>query len=282
MSFETLPAEIQEAILEQASQPSTRRVSRGFYTISGRPYLEQVCSIPISRDEIVRYLDQLPQKFGLFNNIYEHYVFNIYESIKASGEYQNYIASLEYTMEEDEVYHEAEDEAEDEEEGYTDVEVISINLIYSRFTNAGQLYLNEFYMRNNLKDQTQVDLVSLFNILAARLGCINADPNYARDAVKTYFNNFINVYNPDNIHNLLFFYLYLSGNAKVMGLLVKDYSIDIGLQKPKQAPEIWDLEFFRTLRPILNKNEKIVTTQIRQHVDELIVEIRNYLDNMLI
>jgi hypothetical protein len=167
-TFFTLPEELQEEILRRTQQPGRQlagisRASRGLYGASYRPYLEQLCQEPILYEEFTRYALTHPLIMG------EHYCFT------ESG-----VTSILYC--DTTVHVRRNSNSYDEIRNVSEIN-LNDNSISVQASNSA-ISTDEFVQgHGSVAHGPNFDLLTEYRIRQQRLGCVNRQPNYAKNYV---------------------------------------------------------------------------------------------------
>lgn len=156
--FNALPDELKEHII--SSRPDLiaklSRVNRNFYDLSVRPYLERLCSRPIQQKEVQGYIATTPLIVGT------HYCY--------SGPYADYDIDCST-----DVY------IRRPRNDYVRITLFSgINMspleleIQTRSANINHIVISETF---------EYDLITQYNILRNRLGCVQRHADYAKEYI---------------------------------------------------------------------------------------------------
>lgn len=120
----------------------------------------------------------------------------------------------------------------------------NVNYIYRIYEKDDNVVLSIRVGKNDINDIIDIDILSKYKILKNR-GCEDIIPNYARNNIKKLLlQTFKNNLNPDNVHEIMYLYMYLHSNCILMGhpqsLDTKTLKINI---VPSQAfmDEIYDM-----------------------------------------
>jgi len=288
--FQELPIEIQDYILDQEYRfPSKRglgpeteqmmlslmQTSKGMRELNRNRFLETICRRPISRNEIIRYIEELPQTFCLFEKRvddtpelpfeYEGYI-SIFRSRAHTGPYGY---SMKYTQLNGNVYY------------WNEVGELGVGL--SNYDYLGDIDYDTIIQE--ITDDKEPDLLTTYRILLHRLSCMNIDSEYAKTETLRHFQEHIQEMR-GSIYQTLALYVYLIGNARVMNLLVKEIFLGnsiINLQPPadyENTPDPLNFKFFESLQPILTQEESLRLQEIEQQIPILIQQIRTYIGKL--
>lgn len=237
-SFEELPLEIQEQIVEQNPEMvTTLSRIRPFYQATSRTYLQTLCQQPITPSEISNYLDGRPTLFGTFG-LSKNY-FTLYT--RSSGDRYFYtdfgleVLGVDITGEDlDPEMLQLIDEFGPlfSPEYRPRIGIEAVDTHFDDYFTQDIKETVESYLRSRRVQRSELvtnfpevllkpelDLVSIYRILQTRLGCVSRQPDFAKTEVLRRLDLVYNNYtqNPD-ILLLLTTHGYLFLQASVLNV----------------------------------------------------------------
>jgi len=272
--FEELPSELQYHILEQGLDHETKQMILSLMQTSKgmrERFLNAICRRKISTIEFIRYLDERPQLFAFFKKdsslddelIYKY--IGMLFSFFSQGINPNDPNTTRYVLLDKIVSYYNED-------GH--LSVVMSDLGYVTIKSILEI-INDF---------TEVDLLTTYRILSHRLGCMNADPEYAKNETLRRLQEHINE-RKGSLYQMLSLYTYLIVNARVMNLLSKEIHFDFGneyidLQYPNIIPEDLSFQFLESLTPMPTEEQNKRLQSIMEQIPILIRQIRTYIEKL--
>lgn len=155
--FNALPNELKEHII--SSRPDLiaklSRTNKNFYDLSIRPYLEELCSRPIQQNELQRYIATTPLIVG------QHYCY--------SGPYTDY--EIECSTD---IYIHRPHHDYIEISLYSGIDMSPLKLNMRTHSSEGTIIVSKKY---------EYDLITQYNILRNRLGCVQRHADYAKEYI---------------------------------------------------------------------------------------------------
>lgn len=307
--FESLPVELQTQILvpERTTYETKpylwkiRQVSRGFRDIADRAYYEKICSEPIASSEIEDYIHQEPIAFGLFNRNRPGES-NEYAIVPVETTY-NVFYNLGYDYDTATYAQTIADVRYQRDPGSTEIAFLYSPFTPYRHAERGNFDRNQIIMKYSF-DKTEIDLVSAFRILSNRLLCRDLNPNYAREFVKSIFQEHLEkatasgvrrtLEDPESLdlYDLVSLHLYLDGTCRVMDIRVPrspGFSLEMEVpERPKEPNEDEDetverdLDYYRSQPwPINNRNQNQIQA-IKKQIPIMIAKIDRQLDHLIV
>jgi len=192
-----------------------RRINNYYKDITNYDYLKLLCERPISYDELVYYVDEA-EAVGYCIQLPTETVSTIYHFY--DNEELVEVDTIMASKEKSEIYYSTENEGIGEDDFYEDIEKYDQSFI--------------------------LDLVTEYNIRSNRLGCVNLNPEYAKEWVFKQLTNISKqITNAPDLWTQVQLYIILSTTAEVIGI----------------EPSYLTLEEFKA-NNIINRNQQLLET----------------------
>lgn len=233
--FEKLPPEIQEYILSQNPEliTSYTKINPYMKNITSRIYLKELCDKNVSYNELKNFLINNPTKFGVYDLSITN--IKIFDRIRSSDIYfktTNYInlINIEFDYQNIKLF-------KPTYINTTNIFAVADLNIISDFN--GIQFINDILNKNlnNTIQSTyispslcysQLDLLSQYRIYKNRLGCIQRNPNYAKEKILKQLDSTYNFYLYNkNIISLLATHAYMDLQASVLNIYPPPIGISI-------------------------------------------------------
>ena len=260
LEFKDLPTEIKEAILQHNPDmiPAYTLTSRELHALATNLYIKKLCTKSISVNEIIAYIETIPKTFGIYeifiidrfrhpikirekhilSSIFDYYnVKNVYHKFKLFDlvNYKNNFSTLSIPM----LYYLKTNNIDANNIEHYDIIVYDNYQITRDYITIPDtinyikgLGSNESIMINR---HIKVDLITAYNIYIKRLGCMNINPNYAKDLILKDLDEISTKplsefeFKNNSIPNLLKTYIQMATEASILDIKPKIFEISIDL-----------------------------------------------------
>jgi hypothetical protein len=176
-------------------------------------HLLNKCKLPISKEELFKYLDTIPNKYGFFDLTFIPYVGNnsdylsleskiivVIPPIGNTGTYgiMNSRNNARVTMVRDDFYHNNEGSVEESTNNTSKTTIVEKLKQTSWKYSDIQTMDKHFWTRHNYF----IDILSYYNIIKRRIPCYEVDPNYAKNMTKEHFINILKLLYDSNADSI--------------------------------------------------------------------------------